>query len=138
MGFYNLKYSAKVWLSSLLIGPPVATLAAYCLQGNWEPICLMLWLPPFICIVALFSSLTWVIFWGIINLVIRVVPEPFLQKFWIMLAGTALASATVCPFLIDNFSLDNDFLPLSIGYTFGIITGVWYCDLAKPVIQQEP
>jgi hypothetical protein len=133
MDHHELKYSAKVWLAGLLIGPAIAAVVSYCVEGSdgGVPIYIILMIPPFICIPALFSCLTWIIFWGLINVVIHFVPEPFLQKFWIMLVGITLTLATFCPFFTDNFSIKNGLFPLVVGYTVGITFGVWYCNLSK-------
>jgi len=138
MDHHELKYSAKVWLAGMLIGPAIATACSYCMGSNdgGSTIYMILIIPPIIFVVALFSCLTWIVFWGLINVVLRFVPEPFLQKFWIMLVGIALTLATFCPFFIDNFSVRNGLFPLAVGYTAGIIFGVWYCALSKPTANE--
>ncbi|MGZ3945952.1 MAG: hypothetical protein ACXVJB_13485 [Mucilaginibacter sp.] len=141
MKYYPIWYSLKVWLGSMLVGPLIATLLQYCISDNLErsTVLLTLLYPPAILVVALVTFFVWLIFLFIIYLIIRVVPELFPQKFWIMFAGMVLTMGLFYLFTEGNpFSVKDGLFSVMIGYASGITAGVWYFDLAKPIVLLEP
>jgi len=140
MKYYPIWYSLKVWLGSMLLGPLAAALLQYCITGDQEgsAIFLSLLYPPAILVVALITFFIWLIFLFIIYLIIRVVPELFPQKCWITFAGMALTMGLF--YLVAGGDLhsakDGLFSPM-IGYTSGITAGVWFFDLARPIVLPE-
>ena len=136
MDYYDLKYSAKVWLSGLLVGPVIAVLSSFCIGGasGGSVIYFGLLIPPILCVVALLSCLTWLIFWGMVNLITNTVTGVVQQKSWITLAAILLSIGTLYVWFFDDVSLlENAFLPLVIGYSLGVTFGVWHCHLGNEI-----
>jgi hypothetical protein len=136
MRYYPISYSAKVWLGSMLLGPLVATVLEYCISLDLEGSAkfLVLLYPLALLVIALVTFFVWLIFWAIINLIIRIVPELFPQKCWITFAGMVLTMGLF--YLFDEgdlFSPKNELFPLVLGYAAGITAGVWHFDLARPI-----
>jgi len=140
MKYYPIWYSLKVWLGSMLVGPLAATVLEYCISGDLKgsAVYLLCLYPPATLVIAIVTFFVWLIFWAIINLIIRIVPELFPQKCWITFAGMVLTMGLFYLFADgDLFSPKNEFFPLVLGYTTGITAGVWYFDLARPIVLQE-
>jgi hypothetical protein len=137
MKYYPICYSAKVWLGSILIGPIISAIAEYCISRSFEGagVLLILLYPPMMLLVTIISFFAWLIFWVLIVIIIRIVPERFPQKCWITLAGIVLTAGLF--YLVSDCNpavLLKDFLTPLIGYTGGITAGVWYFHLTKPFI----
>ncbi|MGZ3890832.1 MAG: hypothetical protein ACXVI9_10065 [Mucilaginibacter sp.] len=66
-------------------------------------------------------------------------PELFPQKSWITFACMALTMGLFYIFTEGNpFSVKDGLFSVMIGYASGITAGVWYFDLAKPIVLLEP
>ncbi|MBS1530900.1 MAG: hypothetical protein JSU01_11365 [Bacteroidetes bacterium] len=140
MKYYPLYYSAKIWLSSVVTGPFIAMLIACCTNGDHgdTTIYLVLLCPPAVILVVFITFFIWLVFWLLIRLIVRIVSGVFPQKCWITFAGMVLTIGLF--YLVENgnpFLPQNEVFPLMIGYTAGICAGVWYFDLAKPVVLLE-
>lgn len=129
-----LKYSLKIWLTSVLVSPGVHFLGLYLSQqvdisgvrNN------AIWIfKEYIFLVVfqlIFSSVTWFVFCLMIALITRFLKHRFLQTILIFAIGIILTISTFYLTLPD-VEMVNRLNTLMYANCFGIGCGVWYYKL---------
>ncbi len=139
MDNYPVYYSLKVWLSSALIAPMIYGILELCLTPDRLSLSNIEVYPILVILELVFSLLTWIMFWMVIELAIRLLSNHILRKCLISFMGVLLTIGTfkVFVFLDITFSLTNLFFVLMACNALCIAIGSWFYYPAPKVYSPE-
>ena len=130
MKYYSLFFSLKVWLSSALITPAVfIPLQLFTTAGKQDLAEFAVY--PFLVIFEIaFSFFTWIMFWALIELLVRLTNDRILRKIMISLMGVVLTFGTFKVFsLLDGSDSYMNFFELMVTNAIVIALGSWYFNI---------
>jgi len=129
MKYYALSYTFKVWLTSLLVAPPIYLVIdyySYPKQSNFS-------LPDlgsllqgyfgFIMVGAVLSFITWLVFWGVGVIAYRNTTNYAHRKLIMSLIGGILTVLTFLPFFLLDDSFSGFPTAIMFSYFFCIVIG---------------
>lgn len=119
----SFRYSLKVWLSSVFVAPLIYIIAVWCFSSNnYDPKPEFELYPIFIFFELIFSFVTWLIFWLIIELAKPYAENNTRKKWLIFTAGIVLTTCNFLPFMLplDHTLYSNMFFHLMLSNCFCI------------------
>jgi hypothetical protein len=137
MTFNTIKYTLKVWITSVLFAPVLfILLSAIINQLGFKsvlksiPAEVMVYI-AYVAFELVLSSVTWILFWLITVLWALIPFEPVVRKWFIFLTGLILTIGTFMATLLHSnfFDIHNNDVILMLANCFCIGFGVWYFKL---------
>jgi intracellular septation protein A len=130
---YSLSYSLKVWLTSVLAAPLILIATDYCFYHKSIDFNSMFQIYFMLTIAgAIFSLITWLIFWGAANLACHYIPDSIKRKLIMCFSGIILTIITcLLIFLEDDMglSLDDTIIYIILAYCMCIAAGSLFYNL---------
>jgi hypothetical protein len=129
MKYYSLRYSLRVWLTSVLLAPLIYIIVQWVLSSNrFDPDSVLGFYPIIVFFELIFSFVTWLIFWGITELTAIFLMKKSLRKWLMFIAGISLTAGTFLLFSlpVNSFSFNDISFDLMLSNCFCIGIGSWY------------
>ena len=139
MKFYSLRYSLRVWLSSVMVAPLIyIIIQSYTGADKFNSDAGMGMYPIIVLIEVMFSFATWLVFWGITELTAIYLTKPLIRKW--LLFGVAML-ATIGTFLLIarmdiRISIHDITFDMMLSNCLCIGAGCWFFSLGPPITLQ--
>ncbi|MBS1530899.1 MAG: hypothetical protein JSU01_11360 [Bacteroidetes bacterium] len=128
MNYNSLKYSARVWLSTIAFAPAIFCAGVFfdkSAGGNQASTFVTFYL-LFAFYEFVFSLITWLVFWIIVELITWLIGSNIIRKTLLTFVSVALTVATFRIFpLFESFSLSDSFCDLMLINCACIGLGCW-------------
>jgi len=123
MTYHSLRYSLKVWLSSVFLAPLIYDIIQF-FFNRAQPDAVTNLYPVVILFELIFSFFTWLIFWGITVITRRFLDQRYLRRILLSVIGIILTIATFVLITFPNIPISINDIAFSLTLSNCICIGI--------------